>query len=81
MVEHERQVSLSDQLLQPGTAQVFTIAHADTPQTFSAAVKRDQLRFPEQSSAPPKFTQGTEVLLRADLAAWLVYAQCNEYSN
>jgi len=55
-------MSLSDQLLQPGTAQVFTIAHAETPQTSSTAVKHDQLRFPEQSSAPPKFTQGTDDL-------------------
>jgi len=41
---------------------VFTIAHAETPQTSSAAVKRDQLCFPEQSSTPPMFTQGTDDL-------------------
>ena len=40
-------------------------------QTSSAAVKRDQLHFPGQSSAPPKFIRGTDDLLRADLAAWL----------
>jgi len=41
---------------------VFTIARAETPPTSSAAVKRDQLCFPEQSGAQPMFTQGTDDL-------------------
>ena len=62
MVEHVSQESLSDQLLQPETAQVFPTAHAEAPHTSSAAVKHDQLCFPEQSSAPPMLTQGTDAL-------------------
>ena len=52
---------------------MFTTAHAEAHQTSSAAVKHDQLCFPEQSRAPPRFTQGTDALAQADLAAWFVY--------
>ena len=78
MVEHESRESLSDQLLQPGTAQLFTIAHVGTPHTSSAAVKHDQLCFPEQSSAPPMFTQGTDALAQGADALALGGSCCLE---
>ena len=47
---------------------MFTIAHAETPQTSSAAVKHDQLCFPEQSSTLPMLLKAQMILFKADFA-------------